>query len=148
MVTGLLTELQAASSLNSSHCYILQDGASFFTWLGSLSSPSDHVLLDRMMDKLCVRITLQTNPFVSYYNISIDCNVFPLWTIFSAILQPLKQSLLVREGSEPDRFWTTLGGRSEYSKEKCVKGWPTDPHLYTCTFQQCTCNSLVYFSFQ
>ncbi|VAH14656.1 unnamed protein product [Triticum turgidum subsp. durum] len=103
----------AASSLNSSHCYILQDGASFFTWLGSLSSPSDHVLLDRMMDKLC----------------------------------PLKQSSLVREGSETDRFWTTLGGRSEYSKEKRIKGWPTDPHLYTCTFQQCFFQAKEVFSF-
>uniref|UniRef100_A0A0E0DM63 Gelsolin-like domain-containing protein n=1 Tax=Oryza meridionalis TaxID=40149 RepID=A0A0E0DM63_9ORYZ len=34
---------------------------------------------------------------------------------------PLKQSLLVREGSEPDRFWEALGGRSEYSKEKQAK---------------------------
>ncbi|KAM0859695.1 hypothetical protein ACQ4PT_047010 [Festuca glaucescens] len=91
-----------ASSLNSSHCYILQDGASFFTWTGSLSSPTEHVILDRMMNKLF----------------------------------PLKQSFLLKEGSEPDHFWKTLEGRSEYSKEKCVKGWPADPRLYTCTFQQ------------
>jgi hypothetical protein len=91
-----------ASSLNSSHCYILQDGGSFFTWLGSLSSPSDHNMLDRMMNKLC----------------------------------PFKQSLLVREGSEPDDFWKALCGRSEYSKEKRVKGWPADPHLYSCRFEQ------------
>ncbi|KAM0871848.1 hypothetical protein ACQ4PT_039085 [Festuca glaucescens] len=91
-----------ASSLNSSHCYILQDGASFFTWTGSLSSPSEHAILDRMMNKLF----------------------------------PLKQSFLLKEGSEPDHFWKTLEGRSEYSKEKCVKGWPADPRLYTCTFQQ------------
>ncbi|KAM0859694.1 hypothetical protein ACQ4PT_047010 [Festuca glaucescens] len=49
---------------------------------------------------------------------------------------PLKQSFLLKEGSEPDHFWKTLEGRSEYSKEKCVKGWPADPRLYTCTFQQ------------
>ncbi|KAK3140694.1 hypothetical protein QOZ80_5AG0404440 [Eleusine coracana subsp. coracana] len=91
-----------ASSLNSSYCYILQDGGSFFTWLGSLSSPSDHSLLDRMMSKLC----------------------------------PLKQSLLVREGSEPERFWKALGGRSEYSKEKRIRGWPADPHLYSCNVEQ------------
>lgn len=103
----------AASSLNSSHCYILQDGGSFFTWLGSLSSPSDHNLLDRMMDKLC----------------------------------GLKQSLLVREGSEPDNFWKTIGGRSEYSKVKCIKGWPADPHLYTCTFEQCLFKAKEVFSF-
>ncbi|KAB8098162.1 hypothetical protein EE612_027163 [Oryza sativa] len=103
----------AASSLNSSHCYILQAGGSFFTWLGNLSSPSDHNLLDRMMDKLC----------------------------------PLKQSLLVREGSEPDRFWEALGGRSEYSKEKQVKDWPADPHLYTCHFEQGLFKAKEVFSF-
>uniref|UniRef100_A0ACD5ZML9 Uncharacterized protein n=1 Tax=Avena sativa TaxID=4498 RepID=A0ACD5ZML9_AVESA len=102
-----------ASSLNSSHCYILQDGASFFTWTGSLSSPSEHDIPDRMMNKLF----------------------------------PLKQSLLLREGSEPEHFWKTLGGRSEYSKEKFVKGWPADPHMYTCTFQQCLFKAKEVFSF-
>ncbi|KAK8449858.1 hypothetical protein SEVIR_7G277100v4 [Setaria viridis] len=102
-----------ASSLNSSHCYILQDGGSYFTWLGSLSLPSDHNILDRMMNKLC----------------------------------PLKQSLLVREGSEPDDFWKALGGRSEYSKEKHVKGWPADPHLYACRFEQGLLKVKEIFSF-
>jgi len=102
-----------ASSLNSSHCYILQDGDSFFTWTGSLSSPSEHDIPDRMMNKLF----------------------------------PLKQSLLLREGSEPEHFWKTLGGISEYSKEKFVKGWPADPHMYTCTFQQCLFKAKEVFSF-
>ncbi|XP_006654058.2 villin-1 [Oryza brachyantha] len=102
-----------ASSLNSSHCYILQAGDSFFTWLGGLSSPSDHNLLDRMMDKLC----------------------------------PLKQSMLVREGSEPGHFWEALGGRSEYSKEKHVKDWPADPRLYTCFFEQGLFKVKEVFSF-
>lgn len=39
-----------SSSLNSSYCYILQTEASFFTWIGSLSSTRDHDLLDRMLD--------------------------------------------------------------------------------------------------
>uniref|UniRef100_A0A0D9WCY5 Gelsolin-like domain-containing protein n=1 Tax=Leersia perrieri TaxID=77586 RepID=A0A0D9WCY5_9ORYZ len=103
----------AASSLNSSHCYILQAGGSFFTWLGSLSSPSDHNMLDRMMDNF----------------------------------SPLKQFLLVWEGSEPDRFWEALGGRSEYSKEKHVKDWPADPHLFTCYFEQGLFKAKEVFSF-
>uniref|UniRef100_A0A0E0DM64 Gelsolin-like domain-containing protein n=1 Tax=Oryza meridionalis TaxID=40149 RepID=A0A0E0DM64_9ORYZ len=60
---------------------------------------------------------------------------------------PLKQSLLVREGSEPDRFWEALGGRSEYSKEKQVKDWPADPHLYTCHFEQGLFKAKEVFSF-
>ncbi|KAG8084730.1 hypothetical protein GUJ93_ZPchr0010g7803 [Zizania palustris] len=103
----------AASSLNSSSCYILQVGGSFFTWIGSLSSQSDHNLLDKIMDKLC----------------------------------PMKQPLLVREGSEPDRFWEALGGRSEYSKEKHIKDWPADPHLYTCIFEQGLFKAKEVFSF-
>ncbi|EES17736.2 hypothetical protein BDA96_09G051200 [Sorghum bicolor] len=103
----------AASSLNSSHCYILEDNGLFLTWLGSLSSPNDHNILDLMMNKLC----------------------------------PMKQSLLVREGSEPDHFWIALGGRSEYSKEKRVKGWPADPHLYACRFEQGLLKVKEVFSF-
>ncbi|OVA02671.1 Villin headpiece [Macleaya cordata] len=38
-----------SGSLNSSYCYILQTGASIFTWTGNLSSPRDHDLLDRML---------------------------------------------------------------------------------------------------
>ncbi|XP_066364158.1 villin-1-like [Miscanthus floridulus] len=102
-----------ASSLNSSHCYILQDNGLFLTWLGGLSSPNDHNILDMMMSKLCL----------------------------------MKQSLVVREGSEPDHFWKALGGRSEYSKEKCVKGWPADPHLYACRFEQGIFKVKEVFSF-
>ncbi|XP_072986013.1 villin-1 isoform X1 [Typha latifolia] len=41
-----------STSLNSSQCYILQDGDLFFTWTGNLSSRSDHDLLDMMLDWL------------------------------------------------------------------------------------------------
>ncbi|KAJ4725601.1 Villin [Melia azedarach] len=41
---------QASTSLNSSYCYILQTGASVFTWIGNLSSTRDHELLDRMVE--------------------------------------------------------------------------------------------------
>ncbi|KAK1399798.1 villin-4 [Heracleum sosnowskyi] len=39
-----------ASSLNSSHCYILHDGSLVFTWIGNLTSPDDQELLDRLLD--------------------------------------------------------------------------------------------------
>lgn len=57
-----LTKMQAASSLNSSHCYILEDNGLFLTWLGSLSLPNDHNILDLMMNKLCVRRIRHANP--------------------------------------------------------------------------------------
>ncbi|KAI4306619.1 hypothetical protein L6164_029880 [Bauhinia variegata] len=43
---------QVSTSLNSSYCYILQNGASIFTWIGSLSSARDHNLLDRVLELL------------------------------------------------------------------------------------------------
>ncbi|RZC00041.1 villin-1-like [Glycine soja] len=43
---------QVSTSLNSSYCYILQNKASIYTWIGSLSSARDHNLLDRMVELL------------------------------------------------------------------------------------------------
>ncbi|XP_065879796.1 villin-1 isoform X2 [Euphorbia lathyris] len=42
--------VQASSSLNSSYCYILKTGTSTFSWIGNLSSTTDHDLLDRMLE--------------------------------------------------------------------------------------------------
>ena len=66
--------MQVASSLNSANCYILQDNGSFVTWLGSLSSASDHNILDMMMNKLCVRTTLPANPSLVLTMINIENN--------------------------------------------------------------------------
>ncbi|TXG46477.1 hypothetical protein EZV62_028024 [Acer yangbiense] len=93
---------QASRSLNSSYCYILQTGTSVFTWIGNLSSSSDHDLLDRMIE----------------------------------LINPTWQPISVREGSEPDIFWNALGGKTEYPREKEIKGCIEDPHLFTCTFTE------------
>ncbi|XP_038981057.1 villin-1 isoform X3 [Phoenix dactylifera] len=93
---------QVSTSLNSSYCYILQDGSFIFAWTGSLSLPSDHDLLNRMLDEI----------------------------------NPLKQPMLVREGSEPDIFWSALGGKAEYPREKDIKDYTEDPHLFTCVFTE------------
>lgn len=39
----------------------------------------------------------------------------------------------IREGSEPDIFWQALGGKTEYPREKKVKQYIEDPHLFTVT---------------
>ncbi|XP_058109143.1 villin-1 isoform X2 [Magnolia sinica] len=91
-----------SGSLNSSYCYILQAGASIFTWSGNLSSPRDHDLLDRMLDQI----------------------------------YPTRQAISVREGSEPDSFWDAIGGKAEYPREKEIKAYEEDPHLFTCTFTE------------
>ncbi|XVE59399.1 hypothetical protein DITRI_Ditri05aG0043600 [Diplodiscus trichospermus] len=90
-----------SSSLNSSYCYILQNGTSIFTWIGNLTSSRDHDLLDRMLE----------------------------------LINPAWQPISLREGSEPDSFWSSLGGRTEYPREKEMKKFTEDPHLFkfTCT---------------
>lgn len=45
-------------------------------------------------------------------------------------LQPTWQAVLVREGNEPDIFWTALGGKAEYPREKKVKEYTEDPRLF------------------
>ncbi|CAK9157135.1 unnamed protein product, partial [Ilex paraguariensis] len=50
------------------------------------------------------------------------------------LLNSTWQPILVREGSEPDVFWNALGGKAEYPREKDIKGYSEDPHLFICAF--------------
>lgn len=52
------------------------------------------------------------------------------------LINPTWQPILVREGSEPDVFWDVLGGKTEYPKEKEIKRFIEDPHLFVCTFTE------------
>ncbi|KAK6247213.1 hypothetical protein QUC31_018778 [Theobroma cacao] len=88
-----------SSSLNSSYCYILQNGTSVFTWIGNLTLSRDHDLLDRMLE----------------------------------LINPTWQPISVREGSEPDSFWSSLGGKTEYPREKEMKKFIEDQHLFKFT---------------
>ncbi|XWS71583.1 hypothetical protein CRYUN_Cryun03dG0150300 [Craigia yunnanensis] len=97
-----------SSSLNSSYCYILQNGTSVFTWIGNLTSSRDHDLLDRMLE------------------------------LINTAWQPIS----LREGSEPDSFWSSLGGKTEYPREKEMKKFIEDPHLF-----KFTCTEVGYGSF-
>lgn len=49
-----------ATSLNSSYCYILQVGATVFTWSGSLSTVDDQELVERMLD--LIKPDMQSKP--------------------------------------------------------------------------------------
>ncbi|MQL77789.1 hypothetical protein Taro_010202 [Colocasia esculenta] len=102
-----------SSSLNSSHCYILQDGAFLFTWTGKLTSVNDHKLLSKVLD----------------------------------FFDPMKQPILVREGSEPDAFWNAVGGKADYQREKDIKGPAEDPHLFTCVFIEGICLSFAIYAY-
>ncbi|XP_049933743.1 villin-1 isoform X2 [Nymphaea colorata] len=47
-------------------------------------------------------------------------------------LNPKKQPIQVKEGSEPDIFWDAIGGKMDYPKEKDTKEFVEDPHLFVC----------------
>ncbi|KAL3530874.1 hypothetical protein ACH5RR_010196 [Cinchona calisaya] len=49
------------------------------------------------------------------------------------LMNPTWQAVLVREGSEPDSFWNALGGKAEHSREKKIKEFTEDPHLFVLT---------------
>ncbi|KAK1388375.1 villin-4 [Heracleum sosnowskyi] len=49
-----------ASSLNSSHCYIVHDASSVFTWFGNKTSTEDQELADRLLDM--IKPDMQTRP--------------------------------------------------------------------------------------
>ncbi|KAJ4977951.1 hypothetical protein NE237_008731 [Protea cynaroides] len=49
------------------------------------------------------------------------------------VINPTWQPVSVREGSEPDDFWIALGGKAEYPREKEIKTYEQDPHLFICT---------------
>ncbi|KAG7949492.1 hypothetical protein I3843_13G065300 [Carya illinoinensis] len=46
------------------------------------------------------------------------------------LIDPTWQPTSVREGTEPDTFWNALGGKAEYPREKDMKGYTEDPHLF------------------
>ncbi|KAK8679810.1 hypothetical protein V6N13_145244 [Hibiscus sabdariffa] len=46
------------------------------------------------------------------------------------LINPAWQPVSVREGSEPDSFWSSLGGKTEYPREKEMKKFIEDPHLF------------------
>ncbi|KAF5188297.1 Villin-1 [Thalictrum thalictroides] len=56
------------------------------------------------------------------------------------INQTTHQPTSVREGSEPDVFWSVLGGRTEYPKEKEMKSYVEFPHLFTCICKEASGN--------
>ncbi|XP_039041546.1 LOW QUALITY PROTEIN: villin-1-like [Hibiscus syriacus] len=46
------------------------------------------------------------------------------------LINPAWQPISVREGSEPDSFWSSLGGKSEYPREKEMEKIIEDPYLF------------------
>lgn len=85
-----------SSSLNSSYCYILQDETSFFTWLGSLSSPTDHDLVDRLVDQL--------NPLKHSTSVREGNEPDIFWNIIGGKVDHPKEKVIKEHVEDPHLF--------------------------------------------
>ncbi|KAL2898696.1 Villin-1 [Bienertia sinuspersici] len=60
---------------------------------------------------------------------------------------PAWQPKSLREGGEPDEFWTALGGKAEYPREKKIRKHIEDPHLFVCNYSEDDFKVKEIFSF-
>ncbi|KAF1887650.1 hypothetical protein Lal_00040704 [Lupinus albus] len=52
------------------------------------------------------------------------------------LIKPDLQCKLQKEGTESEKFWEILGGKTEYPSKKIVKDAENDPHLFSCNFSK------------
>ncbi|KAI0512202.1 hypothetical protein KFK09_012840 [Dendrobium nobile] len=83
-------------SLNSSYCYILQDQTSFFTWFGSLSSTTDHDLVDRLLDQL--------NPLKHSTSVREGNEPDIFWNILGGKMDYPKEKVIKEHVEDPHLF--------------------------------------------
>ncbi|KAG0475110.1 hypothetical protein HPP92_014796 [Vanilla planifolia] len=82
--------------LNSSYCYILQDQVSSFTWLGSLSSPMDHELVDRLLD--------QISPLKQFISVREGSEPDVFWNMIGGKGDYPKQKVIKQHDEDPHLF--------------------------------------------
>ncbi|KAH7572534.1 hypothetical protein JRO89_XS04G0271400 [Xanthoceras sorbifolium] len=126
-----------ASSLNSSHCYILHSGSTVFTWSGNLTTSEDQELVERQLD-LIKRTDVKDDSICHHgfkkpsYSDSTGSSICR----FEFSVGPNLQSKAQKEGAESEQFWDLLGGKSEYLSQKIGREAESDPHLFSCMFSK------------
>ncbi|XP_021864178.2 villin-1 isoform X3 [Spinacia oleracea] len=63
------------------------------------------------------------------------------------LLNPAWQPKSFREGGEPDEFWSALGGKVDYPREKEIRKHIEDPHLFVCNCSEDDFKVKEIFSF-
>ncbi|GLE02953.1 hypothetical protein PINS_up011832 [Pythium insidiosum] len=123
------------SNVNDSDSYDT-DGVSLYHVKGTkpentVASQVDEVAANLNSGDCFVLVTPQT-VFEWHGNGSSDAER----TIAHSIVDVLKQkrtSVVVREGSESEEFWSFLGGKAPYPKEKAAFECPHQPRLFHCS---------------
>lgn len=96
---------EVASNLNSADCFVLVTPRTVYSWKGRGASPDEH--------------TVATN----------------IASILAGNYLGLGGRTLVQvdEGSEPDEFWSSLGGRKPYASLRVGEPAPKDPRFFLCS---------------
>ncbi|XP_010414334.1 PREDICTED: villin-1-like isoform X1 [Camelina sativa] len=124
-----------ATSLNSSYSYILQYGASAFTWIGKLSSDSDHDVLDRMLyflDASCQPI---------YIREGNEPDTF--WDLLGGKSEYPKEKEMRKQIEEPHLFTCSCSSGNDVLKVKEIYNFVQDD-LTTEDVLLLDCQSEVY----
>ncbi|XP_028779934.1 villin-1 isoform X1 [Neltuma alba] len=91
-----------SGSLNSSYCYILQTGASVFTWIGSLSTAQDHNLLDRMVELL--------NPTLQPISVREGNEPTDFWDTLGGKAEYPREKEIQKHAEDPHLFVLNING--------------------------------------
>uniref|UniRef100_A0A803PVE4 HP domain-containing protein n=1 Tax=Cannabis sativa TaxID=3483 RepID=A0A803PVE4_CANSA len=104
----------------------------FFRIQGTSPDNMQAIQVDQVSSSLnssyCYILNSGTTVFTWIGNLSLTRDHDILHRMLEFI-NPTWQPISVREGSEPDIFWTALGGKTEYAKGKEMKGHVEDPRL-------------------
>ncbi|XP_023640601.1 villin-1 isoform X1 [Capsella rubella] len=125
----------AATSLNSSYSYILQYGASAFTWIGKLSSDSDHDVLDRML------YFLDTSCQPIYIREGNEPDTF--WDLLGGKSEYPKEKEMRKQIEEPHLFTCSSSSGNDLLKVKEIYNFVQDD-LTTEDVLLLDCQSEVY----
>jgi len=98
---------EEAKNLNSGDCFVLLTPTKMFSWMGSGSTDVEQSTATE------IATLLKDVP-------------------------PIKEGatrevVAIKEGEEPDDFWTAVGGKGEYPKMKPGEELPAEPRLFQCT---------------
>jgi len=103
--TAAIQVREVAASLNSEDSFVLVNPTHVYVWRGSGCNETE----------LSVALNI-SNTLAGSYNGSGDRVVE-----------------ILSEGSEPEEFWSSIGGRGEYSNRSPEEPAPRDPRLFRCS---------------
>jgi len=98
---------EKAKSLNSGDCFVLLTPSTMYSWFGNGANESEQETAKSIAELLKTRPPMPEGS--------------------------TRDVVVVKEGEEPEAFWTAIGGKGEYPKMREGEEPPRDPRLFQCT---------------